>query len=381
MPEPISQPHATASFIKALQQMPDPRDNRGKRHRLSFVLAAVAIAIMAGRAKVSAIQRYVQQQIVWLREITGQPDAQPISRAQLPRILAVVDWAELNTLLESHLGMRLEQTTAGEWIALDGKTLRGTADCAERTLLAVGHTSRQTVAQQPMTGPKESEIAAARELLHETGLEKGRVTLDALHLNPTTTAQIAQAGGTYVIQVKDNQAELKAQLQAWAAQAEVVGSVTTTDKGRGRVETRHGTFVPLAGLALAERWAQSGLETLLVMERHTLEAAKSKSTTDISYYVSNQRVAPGGAVVQRSLFDAVRRHWGIEAGNYIRDVTFHEDAVKTKDGNQGQVLACLRTLATGLLRQAKIKNFQAALENFGDSLPTFKAFLEQVQFL
>jgi hypothetical protein len=31
------------------------------------------------------------------------------------------------------------------------------------------------------------------------------VTLDAHHCNPTTTAQIHQAGGQYVIQVKENQ--------------------------------------------------------------------------------------------------------------------------------------------------------------------------------
>jgi hypothetical protein len=70
-----------------------------------------------------------------------------------------------------------------------------------------------------------------------------------------------------------------------------------------------------------------------------------------------------------------------EADNYIRDVTFREDDVKTKNGNQGHILAGLRTLAMGLLRQANIQNFRAALDDFADNAKLFKNFLEQVNFL
>jgi hypothetical protein len=46
-----------------LETIPDPRDNRGKKHRLPFVLAAVSLAIMAGRSSTSGIQRYIQNKI------------------------------------------------------------------------------------------------------------------------------------------------------------------------------------------------------------------------------------------------------------------------------------------------------------------------------
>jgi len=55
--------------------------------------------------------------------------------------------------------------------------------------------------------------------------------------------------------------------------------------------------------------------------------------------------------------------------------------VKTKNGNQGHILAGLRTLAMGLLRQANIQNFRAALDDFADNAKLFKNFLEQVNFL
>jgi len=81
------------------------------------------------------------------------------------------------------------------------------------------------------------------------------------------------------------------------------------------------------------------------------------------------------------LFTAIRKHWGVESDNYIRDVTFNEDRVRTTNGNQGQVLASLRTLATRLFREAKIQNFQAALEKFSDCPDHFQNFLKQYRFL
>ena len=49
-------------FIELLGDMSDPRDNRGKRHELSFVLAVTAMAIMSGKNHVSEIHRYIREQ-------------------------------------------------------------------------------------------------------------------------------------------------------------------------------------------------------------------------------------------------------------------------------------------------------------------------------
>ncbi|KAF5415211.1 MAG: hypothetical protein C5S48_06400 [Candidatus Methanogaster sp.] len=82
-------------FIELLGDMSDPRDNRGKRRELSFVLAVTIMAIMSGKNHVSEIHRYIGNKIEWLRKIFGRPNVEPISRAQLPRILTIVDWEEL----------------------------------------------------------------------------------------------------------------------------------------------------------------------------------------------------------------------------------------------------------------------------------------------
>jgi len=309
------------------------------------------------------------------------PRARLISRAHLPRLLRIVPLGELNEIVETHFGVHLEVNQDDEWVAIDSKTLRGTTRAddkqGERTLLAVTHTKRDVLAQRPMSGPKTSEITAARELLRETGLEKGKVTLDALHMNPTTTAQINLAGGIYIIQVKNNQEELRKQCKRLAAEDVSLDTITTVEKGHGRHETRKGVFFDMEKIKLAERWSDSGIRTLIRIERQTVKTAQRKASSEISYYVSNQEVNLEQPNVRSELFTAIRRHWGVESENWIRDVTFNEDNVKTKCADQAHVMACLRTFAVRLFRKANLKNFQAALETFCDCPDKFTDFLCQ----
>jgi predicted transposase YbfD/YdcC len=368
------------SFATKLKRLTDKRDNRGKRHDLAFVLGGVVLAIMSGRSYASSIYRFIKNRLKWLRRVLGYGEAQAVSRAQLPRILDGVAWPDLNELVEEHFGVRIEGQ-AKEWHAVDGKTLRGVAGQRERVLLAVSHTGRRTVAQKPMHGPKQSEITAVRAMLAETGLEKGKNTLDALHFNPTTTGQINQAGGQFIIQLKENQPLLFEQMSQEAAEATPLGVLKRVDKGHGRLEIRQGTFFRVSHLELDPRWAESGLTSLIVMARRTTDLATQKRSAEVSFYCSNVSVDPADEATQQELFQAIRGHWGVEADNYIRDVSFQEDRVKTKHGNQAQVLASLRTLAIQLFREAGLVNFKAALETFADCPDQFETFLIQYGFL
>jgi predicted transposase YbfD/YdcC len=374
---------AVCNFVDALRHLADDRDNRGKRHALAFVVAGVVLAILSGRSKVSSIFRYQRNRIEWLREVTQHPEASVISRAHLPRLLARLDWAGLNTLIEQHFGVQVERSATEDWTAIDGKVLRGTLASGDKqsVVLAVRHGSRTLLAQAPMTGRKASEIPVVRDLLKESELERHKVTLDAHHCNPTTTAQIHQAGGQYVIQVKANQPILFEQCQDLAATAVPLGSHEESDKGHGRLTTREGRCFDLSGLSLAPRWSDSGLHTLVVIQRETVTLATPKATSETAYYLSNQALSrdPQGQAME--LTRAIREHWHVESDNWIRDVTLNEDHVKTNSANQAQILGSLRSLAMCLLRRFNVTNFQAALEDFADCPRKFEALLRQVNFL
>ena len=96
------------SFVAKLKKLIDRRDNRGKRHELDFVLAGVVLAIMSGRSYASSIYRFIVNRIAWLRDTLGRPEAAPVSRAQLPRILDGIDWDGLNEIVFEHFGFKIE---------------------------------------------------------------------------------------------------------------------------------------------------------------------------------------------------------------------------------------------------------------------------------
>ena len=187
-------------FVDLLKNdLPDLRDNRGKRHSLAFVIVGFVLATLVGRQKLSGIHRFIANRVDWLGELTQIEAAKPISRAHLPRLLDGLDWPVLNELVERCFGVRVECDGEGQWVAVDGKALRGTLDAGDKqnVILAVAHDTREVVAQARQSGDKSSEIPEVRTLLKDSGLEKRKVSMDAHHFNPATTAQIHQAGGIY----------------------------------------------------------------------------------------------------------------------------------------------------------------------------------------
>ena len=158
-----------------------------------------------------------------------------------------------------------------------------------------------------------------------------------------------------------------------------IGADSSTEKGHGRITVRRAVLYSTEGLKLHGRWDDSGIQTLVVMERETFEVKKQKTSHEISYYISNH--AAEGSDSSKELSRAVRKHWGVESDNWIRDVTFKEDSIRIKSGNQAQIMSTLRSLSMRLLRKSGIKNFQEAIEGWADCTDTFEAMLKRLRFL
>ncbi len=376
----------TLSFVELISRdLPDIRDPRGKRHTLVFTIVAFVLATLRGRRTLSGVHVFIKNHLDVLHELTNTPKGPPISRAHLPRLLARLDWSALDKIIERCFGIRIAQVPNSKiWVAIDGKVLRGTSRGSERQslVLAVTHEKREVVGQIRQIGSKSSEIPVTRTLLSNTGLDKQNVSLDAHHCNPTTTTQINKAGGIHLVQVKENQEILLMQCRTLAQSQPCLAEVTNHEKGHGRVTTRHAQIFSMAQIKLDPRWESSGLRTCVVINRETFEATTKKITSETSYYISNQHIdAAKPETTLKELAQAVQKHWGVESDNWIRDVTFKEDSVKTKSGNQGQIMGRLRSLSMALVRKISPKNFQATIDNFADSFSNMEVMLRQVKFL
>lgn len=373
------------SFVSLLTtELPDHRDNRGKRHSLMLVIVGIVLATLLGRHSLSSIHRFICQRLDWLCKLTKTNVDKPISRAHLPRLIDKLSWGPINKLIEQCFGVKIQEDEIQRWIAIDGKALRGTLKAGEKQniVLAVTHDTRELIGQAQQCGDKSSEIPVVRELLRESGLGNQKISLDAHHFNPTTTTQIHKNNGIYLIQVKENQAILLQQCKALCVNSTPLATTVEHDKAHGRVTTRSAQLFSLESLALDSRWQGSGLSVLIVIGRESFDTAKQKRTFETSYYISNSKLKPHGekALVQE-LAKAIRLHWGVESNNWIRDCTFNEDHIKTKAGNQAQVMALLRSLAIELIRKSATKNFRATIEKFMDSVHSLEVMLRQVNFL
>ena len=111
------------SFFQKLQSVEglDLRDNRGKRHDLAVVLVGVMIALLSNRdGNLSSIRRHVKNHYEQLVAHLGVEKKKPVSRAQLPLILARVSVTVFDQTLFAHYGIKLNEAER-EWFAIDGK--------------------------------------------------------------------------------------------------------------------------------------------------------------------------------------------------------------------------------------------------------------------
>lgn len=321
------------SFFIKLQNTKalDLRDNRGKRHCLATVLVGVTAALLANRdGCLSSIHRYLEQHSGKLMQHLGGDKRKPISRAQLPRVLEKVSVSVFDKLVFEHFGMCLSEQ-AKQWFAVDGKELRGSIEAGEKRgealVQVVAQKTQQPVAQGYYSGDKESEVPAMRELLAEHELAGRKLSLDALHCKPKTLELIVSKGGRYLVGLKDNQKELKKQVMAAVTQQAWLFERETFEKEHGRLELRRYEFYDLLELKKDDRWTELQIRTLIKVRRSREEIRSGHSSLEESYYLSNE------IGNYEELAAAIRKHWSVEANNYVRDVSLKEDQLRSKKRN------------------------------------------------
>ena len=258
----------------------------------------------------------------------------------------------------------------GEWIHLDGKTLRRTR-CQSQKLKAL-HVVSAWAGQTGMTlgqvavAAKSNEITAMPQLLKFLDLHEKIVTTDAMGCQKEIAQTIVAGGGDYLLAVKDNQPTLHAELQAAFAQAPApergprgcIPPKTRATGGRNSARCRccpHGSICPPRRARCG--W---GVLTLVMVTRVVWCEATGVESIEVSYFLSSLR--PNA----RRIGSAIRGHWSIENGlHWVLDVVFREDARRLYDRTAAENVAFLNRLALSLLRgdtgksSMKVKRKQA----------------------
>ena len=374
------------NLLDCFAAVPDPRDPRGIRHSLACVLALCTAAVLCGNTQVEDVTAWAHAAP---QEVLAAAGARrnalgacvPPHPDTVVRVFTALGAQALAVRAGAYLAARAHPgpvtfPLAGPGrlpaIAADGKAVRGAAgeDGLIPYLLAAVTHGAGTVLAERLIGPKTNEVPEFAPLLRGLNeyycLAGHVVTADAGHTVKAHSRLICEElPAHYVFTVKLNTKKLREELDAldWR---KVPVQHETREKGHGRRERRtiqvmdapehiRKRFPHARQAALIERYVT---RTVRVRKgkRWVRKQVKSAVAVFIITSLSAREAAP------EHLAGYVRGQWTIENKvHWVRDVTFREDSSRVRTGPRPRIMATLRNLVLGLIRQAGYTRIAATI--------------------
>jgi len=254
----------------------------------------------------------------------------------------------------------------GATLSFDGKSIRSTGKMEKYSStmhIVSAHLAELgiTIGQQKVDG-KSNEIPAMRELIKLLNIEGCMVVADALNCQKETAKAIVKSGADYLLSVKDNQSELKREIEEYVQDQDLrkaMDKTTTKEKNRGRIETR--TAYVLSDINWL--WSKKDWMSLsCVGAINTKFETKNGKSNEWHYYISSRNLTP------EELLKHARLEWSVESMHWLLDVHFDEDFCRVENENVQQNLNIIRKIALNCC-----KNYKT---NFSSKLPISKIMFE-----
>jgi hypothetical protein len=247
----VSMPAMTCALVERRQTIPDPRrQGENLKHPLVDLIVLGFCGVLAGCDDFVEMAIWGTVNEAVFRTFLELPHGIP-SHDPFTRVFALLQPTTLQAVLLPWL--RERWGLPGDWIHLDGKTLRQTR-CKSTKLKAL-HVVSAWAGQSGMTlgqvavAAKSNEITAMPQLLELLDLRDKLVTTDAMGCQKAMAETLVAGGGDYILAVKDNQPTLHAEIQAAFAQAapppsRSVREYRTTETGHGTARCGGGGVGP-----------------------------------------------------------------------------------------------------------------------------------------
>ena len=341
----------SASFHRHFQDLPDPRVERTRKHPLINVVFMAVCGILSGADSIAGIHEFALDRRPWFARYLDLTNGVP-SEDTFGRVLARLDPGAFEKCLLSWV-QAVQEATENRMVAIDGKTLRGSAD-RERGRAAIHMVSAWATANklslgQVVVDEKSNEITAIPELLQLLELSGALVTIDAMGCQKEIAEQIRERGGDYLLAVKQNQPTLYEQVEgaideALERAAEEIQEHQTVEKGHGRQEARTYAIFPKPESVDPEGlWRDLNGVGIAITERRD---SQGRGGMETRYYILSR------LITVQEFAEAVRGHWSIENNlHWQLDVSFREDECRVCRDHAPANLSVIRRFALGLLKR------------------------------
>ncbi|MCQ3980331.1 MAG: ISAs1 family transposase [Anaerolineae bacterium] len=349
----------TSKLIETIEihfgNIDDPRYHHSPPHLLVDIITIALCALISGANDWEAVAAFGRAKESWLRTFLRLPNGIP-SADTFERVFAQIDPEQFQASF-IHWVAAISHLTAGEVVAVDGKTLCGSVDRSNDRkaihLVSAWASQNHLVLGQVKVDDKSNEITAIPELLRLLTLPGCIVTIDAMGCQTEIAAQIVAQGADYVLALKENQGHLYREVARLFKDALTeprrgipFETAHTIEKGHGRIEKRQVWTIShpdyLKYLDPTGRW--TGLESVVRVDSQ--RQFNHHHSQESRYYISSLAGEP------TVLNTVVRTHWTIENQlHWVLDVAFREDDSRVRRGYAPENLAVLRHMALNLLKQ------------------------------
>ena len=176
-----------ANLIQSLQEIRDFRASQGKRYPLWLILLLVVMGTISGCKGYQALEDFGVRHYQAVSEKLGLTVTRLPSDTTFRRILQKLDFQALAQQFEQWANSTFD-TEPGEWIAIDGKSIKGTVTepgTAYQNFIGLVsvYSSHQGIvlASQQFKSKKSGELKVVQTMLEALNLEGVVFTLNALH--------------------------------------------------------------------------------------------------------------------------------------------------------------------------------------------------------
>lgn len=348
----------TTNIVDFFSELPDPRAEINRRHKLGDVIVICICAVLANADGPTAIAKWAKLNAEWLEKHLTLPNGIP-AKDTYRRVLSALQprafqqcfcqWIDSLSFLTEE-----EKAEQKKHIAIDGKVMRRSHDKKNELgalVIVSAWASDQGISiGQVATEKKSNEITAIPNLLDDINFEGSIITIDAAGCQKNIARQIIDGNGDYILALKANHPLLwdavHSQFDLYLEDESAYRSVSRYEefeKGHGRIERRtyYQMTVPKE-LYGGDDWA--GLKTIGAAIRIYEKDGIEKS--DVRYYLSSLR--RNG----KQFAKAVRSHWGIENTlHWSLDMTYREDESRVRDRHFANNLSWIRRITLSLIKQ------------------------------
>ena len=207
------------SHLKYFADLRDPRVDRTREHLLEEILLITIAAVLSGANGWNEIEDYAHSKHEWFKSFLTLPSDIPSHRT-FNRVFSALDPEELEKGFVAWV-LSIAKLTAGEVVAIDGKTLGGASEPSKKGpdkkaivhMVSAWANTNSLVLGQRRVDEKSNEITAIPKLLDALELSGTVVTIDAMGCQQAIAEKIIDKKADYILAVKENQGHLLEEIE------------------------------------------------------------------------------------------------------------------------------------------------------------------------